>query len=142
MTRPHDNQVDPEHVLFEDDTPQVDCNQDTVTCQTPFNITTQTRSRFSLRLLSGESAGRDFPMEGRRYVIGRARKCDLTPASSQVSRYHCAIEIDDGRLFLRDLNSTNGTFLNGQRLQGKRMERVYPGDRIRLGGFEFEIRVS
>src|SRR5690349_25113290 len=53
------------------------------------------------------------------FTIGRGRGCTLVLKDSQVSSRHAAIEtLPDGSVVLRDLGSTNGTFLNGQRMKG------------------------
>ncbi len=80
----------------------------------------------------GSSKGRPVPVVGPRFVIGRQKECDLRLGSSMVSKLHAAIERRDGRIFLADLGSTNGTVLNGRLLRGKESE-VHDGDRIQVG---------
>lgn len=52
----------------------------------------------------------------RRVVIGRGEDCDVKLTSDRVSRHHCEIVYKDGHCELRDLGSTNGTYLGGQRV--------------------------
>lgn len=80
----------------------------------------------------GASKGRPVPVVGPRFVIGRHRDCQLRLGSPMVSKLHAAIERRDGRIFLTDLGSTNGTILNGRVLRGKESE-VHDGDRIQVG---------
>lgn len=63
-------------------------------------------------------------------VIGRSRSCQVRVASGEVSRRHAEICSVDGGFVLRDLASTNGSFVNGTRVTEQRLS---PGDRIRIG---------
>ena len=63
-------------------------------------------------------------------LVGRLNT-DLVVRDSDVSRRHCIIEVfDASQVYLRDLNSTNGTFVNGRRVSSVRLRN---GDQIRLG---------
>jgi len=64
-------------------------------------------------------------------VMGRSRSCELTIPSPDASRRHAEIERVDQGYLLRDLGSTNGTFVNGAQVQEKQLET---GDRIDIGG--------
>ena len=70
----------------------------------------------TLRLLSGPDSGKQFPL-GREAVIGRQPDCAVYLESLAVSRKPARIFLHEGQFFLEDLGSSNGTFLNGQRLQ-------------------------
>jgi len=63
--------------------------------------------------------------------VGRHPSCDLAIRQHDVSRRHAEIRFQDGSYVVYDLESTNGTFLNGERLEGMRSLR--PGDRIEIG---------
>jgi anti-anti-sigma factor len=80
----------------------------------------------------GPLKDRAFAVNAARFVIGRDPSCSLRPNSQSVSRFHAAIEAREGRFFLRDLGSTNGTILNGRTLRGDEAE-VAHGDRIQVG---------
>ncbi len=64
-------------------------------------------------------------------VVGRSKTCDLSLASPDASRRHVEISADAGSYLLRDLGSTNGTWVNGQRVEEHRLRT---GDRIDIGG--------
>jgi hypothetical protein len=64
-------------------------------------------------------------------TIGRDRSCELVLADAEVSRKHARLETQGGVVFVRDLESRNGTFLNGQRLAGAVETRE--GDAIDVG---------
>ena len=71
--------------------------------------------RLSLACISGPDSGRIFEIEKPRVVIGRAN-ADIVVADIQCSRQHAAIEVMDDHVFVVDLNSTNGTYVNDQRV--------------------------
>jgi anti-anti-sigma regulatory factor len=80
----------------------------------------------------GGSKGRQVAVGGLRFTIGRDRSCQLRLGSPMVSKMHASIERREGRVFLHDLGSTNGTILNGKLLRG-REEEIRHGDRIQIG---------
>lgn len=67
----------------------------------------------------------------RSWVIGSSPNCDIVVTQPNVSRSHCRLIMDEGRLFLEDLESTNGTFVNGVGVSGR--VEVSLSDRIVLG---------
>ncbi len=79
----------------------------------------------------GPSKDRAFAVDNR-FVIGRDQSCSLRPNSEAVSRFHAALEAREGRFFLRDLGSTNGTILNGRLIKNRDVE-LANGDRIQVG---------
>jgi hypothetical protein len=70
--------------------------------------------------------------EGREAVLGRGETCEVRVDSSQASRRHAAVRAEGDQVRVRDLGSTNGTFVNGERVEGERA--LVPGDRIEVGG--------
>ena len=67
-------------------------------------------------------------------TLGRSAECSLQLPAAGASRRHARIAWQAGRVVLTDLGSTNGTFLNGERIAGE--AALSSGDRIRIGGFE------
>jgi FHA domain len=71
-------------------------------------------------------------------VVGRAPECDLLIEDTYASQQHARIFGKGGSWYVEDLGSTNGTFVNDQKLAAPAM--VQPGDRIRLGTTVLELR--
>lgn len=69
-------------------------------------------------------------------IIGRSVDVDLVLLDPRVSRRHCQIEEAGGRFFMRDLESTNGVWINGLRVA---QSPLMPGDKLRLGDSVFVI---
>jgi len=86
---------------------------------------------------SGKSAGRAISIKRNTLLIGRAEECDVRPLSEEVSRRHCAIHVGPADVWVEDLGSRNGTFVNGTRIDGK--VKVADGDMIRVGGLELKL---
>ncbi len=75
--------------------------------------------------------------------IGREQGAGvLTLTSSSVSRTHCELFIQNGRMIVRDLGSSNGTWLNGKRLESNRDASVKPGDRLEIGSKKERFEVQ
>jgi anti-anti-sigma factor len=85
-----------------------------------------------LNISAGAARGRRIAVTGVKFVIGRDQSCNLRLGSPMVSKLHAALLRHDGRAFLRDLGSTNGTILNGRPFRNSEFE-VHPGDRIQIG---------
>jgi pSer/pThr/pTyr-binding forkhead associated (FHA) protein len=69
-------------------------------------------------------------------VVGRKEDCDLRLDHKSVSKLHCVLVKTDGLLILRDLGSTNGTRVNGQRV---RRAALLPNDQLMVAGFKFRV---
>src|SRR5437764_5067310 len=69
-------------------------------------------------------------------LVGRKEDCDLRLNHKSVSKMHCVIVKTDGLLLLRDLGSTNGTRVNGQRI---RRAALLPNDQLSIAGFKFRV---
>lgn len=69
-------------------------------------------------------------------TVGRAPRADMILDAALVSRLHCRLEASDDAIEVFDLSSTNGTFVNDQRVERARVGR---GDRLRIGRVELTI---
>jgi pSer/pThr/pTyr-binding forkhead associated (FHA) protein len=69
-------------------------------------------------------------------VVGRKEDCDLRLEHKSVSKMHCVIVKTDGLLLLRDLGSTNGTRVNGQRV---RRAALLPNDQVSIANYKFRV---
>jgi hypothetical protein len=78
-------------------------------------------SQFQLIMRSGPTPGAAFNLEGDQLTIGRDATNDVTINDAEVSRRHARLTFQGGKYVLEDLGSTNGTFVNGQRLAGPRV---------------------
>jgi serine phosphatase RsbU (regulator of sigma subunit)/pSer/pThr/pTyr-binding forkhead associated (FHA) protein len=81
-----------------------------------------------LRILLGPDPGELIPLESDTNVLGRHPQCDIVLESAPVSRQHARISMRDGNYFLEDLNSRNGTYLNGKLVT--KMQPLQEGDEI------------
>jgi hypothetical protein len=91
-----------------------------------------------LKILGGKQDGKLIPLVKKKFLIGREQDCHLRPSSDSVSRHHCVITIDEFGVRVRDLGSSNGTFLNNTRLVGT--QPANPGDKLTVGTLEFELQ--
>ena len=94
----------------------------------------------SLKVIGGKNDGRIIKIAVPEFVIGRGETAHLRPQSDLISRAHCAILVQDGRVVLRDMESRNGTFLNEERVVGEVPLKI--GDRLRVGRLEFEVLID
>lgn len=93
-----------------------------------------------LKVIGGKQDGKLIPLDTKKFLIGREQDCHLRPSSDSVSRHHCVVSIDEFSVRVRDLGSSNGTFLNETRLLGA--QEAQPGDRLKVGSLEFEIEFA
>lgn len=93
-----------------------------------------------LKVIDGKNAGKEIPVHGQRFLIGRAEDCHLRPGSELISRHHCAILVEEGYVGVRDFGSKNGTYVNDERVVGER--ELKPGDRLSIGQLQFEVHVA
>ncbi|HWH15520.1 MAG TPA: FHA domain-containing protein, partial [Miltoncostaeaceae bacterium] len=91
-----------------------------------------------LLVTDGASQGKRVDLTGAAVVIGREEGTDLVLDDSQASRRHAEVTGSSGSWSVRDLGSTNGTFVNGTRLTGEQALR--PGDEIRIGRSRIALR--
>jgi DNA-binding NtrC family response regulator len=86
--------------------------------------------RFRLRVVEGPDAGAEQLSSSARLVVGTGDTAGLKLHDRTVSRFHCELAIDDGQISVRDLDSTNGTEIDGVRVQ---QAWARPGAVLRLG---------
>lgn len=89
----------------------------------------------------GKAGGGRVAVEANPFWIGSETGADLTlPGDAYVSGFHAALQHSEGTLYLYDNSSTNGTFVNGERL-GPVHRALVPGDEIRVGRCTFVVRM-
>ena len=80
--------------------------------------------------------GDPIPLLRERLLVGRRSRCDIHLDFPNVSSQHCELEMDSGYWQVRDLRSTNGVKVNGQRVE---VQVLMPGDKLTVGRHEFEV---
>ncbi|MBI2375089.1 MAG: DUF4388 domain-containing protein [Deltaproteobacteria bacterium] len=86
---------------------------------------------YALRFISGKYQGGEFPLvPEREIVIGRASDLDMVLVEDMVSRKHAKLSTIGGQVTIQDLGSTNGTFVNGEKVKKSRLKE---GDRVLIG---------
>jgi phosphoserine phosphatase RsbU/P len=92
----------------------------------------------NLVILKGPNLGRQFPLEAASLILGRQPDAEICLESQAVSRHHARILCENDEFFVEDLNSSNGTYVNGKRIR----ERVplSKDDTLQIGPYAFAIR--
>lgn len=93
-----------------------------------------------LRVAAGKQKGKAIPLKIGKFMVGRGEDCHLRPNNELVSRHHCVFTVDEFVVRLRDLGSTNGTFVNGERIRGQVI--LNHGDKVAVGKLEFEVSLK
>lgn len=93
-----------------------------------------------LRVVGGKNDGREINISVPEFVIGRGEGTHLRPQSDLISRRHCALVVEDGKAYIRDFGSRNGTYLNDERVEGQHQLKL--GDRLRVGRLHFEVVID
>lgn len=93
----------------------------------------------ALAMFKSDGTRRDFPLVKDRVVIGRKVNCDLRIPLTAVSRQHCELTVDDGRVSVKDLGSSNGTYHNAIRVQEANLTA---GDELAVGPVVFTLIVD
>lgn len=92
---------------------------------------------YQLVVIRGRSAATAVKLQDGITTAGRQDDCQLRIKSSQVSRKHCQLFEKHGMLLVKDLGSSNGTFVNGKKVEGQRV--MEPGDELGIGPIVFRI---
>ncbi|MDX1663667.1 MAG: FHA domain-containing protein [Candidatus Promineifilaceae bacterium] len=90
-------------------------------------------TRYQLTVRKGPQEGESYPLADDTMTLGRDPMADIVIADPEVSRQHVRFKRVEEGYVVQDLGSTNGTFLNGQRLGGEPVP-VEPGDVVTMGG--------
>lgn len=96
-------------------------------------------SDYFLEIIEGPDLGQTFVLQEGDVFIGRHAQCDLVLHDPEVSRRHLKITSEENGWLLDDLGSTNGSFVNGQRITH---QMTAPGDRIQVGQSTLVIKKS
>ena len=86
---------------------------------------------------TGQGRERTFTLDKEVSIVGRDHKCHLRIPLGNVSREHCRIERDQGLVYLRDLGSTNGTYVNNTRVD--EIVTLGAGDVIQIASVKFTV---
>ena len=92
-----------------------------------------------LIMFKEDGEGKEFPIESGKTIIGRQEECDLRIPLSEVSRRHAVMTVDDKVVTLRDLGSSNGTYINNERIAEQKLSA---GDHIVIGPVVFTVRID
>src|SRR5450432_3343023 len=91
---------------------------------------TEVRS-YVLRFISGKYQGGEFPIvSDKQILIGRSSDLDMVLVEDMVSRKHARISMQGDQIWIEDLGSTNGTFVNGEKIKRTTLKE---GDRVLIG---------
>lgn len=80
-----------------------------------------------------------IPLQAKKLLVGRRSHCDIKLDFTNVSSHHCELELRDGYWFVRDLGSSNGVKVNGERCEDS---VLMPGDEISIAKHAFRIEYT
>jgi pSer/pThr/pTyr-binding forkhead associated (FHA) protein len=83
--------------------------------------------------------GDPIPLFKKSLLVGRRESCDIVLRFPNVSTHHCQLSVSAGYWYVRDLQSRNGTKVNGSRVTDKRID---PGDIVSIAKHKYEVRYS
>lgn len=91
---------------------------------------------WTIRFLNGQLAGQEMHLQEGQYTLGRAEECQITIPDPGISKKHLQMEVSEDGIFIEDLNSSNGTFVNGVKVQES---KIKPQDKISLYQCTFDM---
>jgi pSer/pThr/pTyr-binding forkhead associated (FHA) protein len=96
--------------------------------------------QYALRFISGKYQGGEFPLPpNKEVVVGRSSELDMVLVEDMVSRRHAKLTVTGDQMFIQDLGSTNGTFVNGEKVK---RAAIHEGDRILIGTSIIKVVVA
>lgn len=93
----------------------------------------------SLLMVQKDGGSKEVPLSSLPITIGRGEDCKLRVPLASVSRSHCELLIEDDELMVKDLKSSNGTFVNKERIGSR---ELVPGDLLAVGPVVFVVRID
>jgi pSer/pThr/pTyr-binding forkhead associated (FHA) protein len=96
--------------------------------------------RLFLRQIGSKEGSVNIAVPQGQFTIGRDEEADFQPPSDLASRRHCVLHFSGGEIVVEDLGSRNGTFVNGERVEGK--QSAGHGSSLRIGRLLFELVVT
>ena len=93
----------------------------------------------TITVILGDQQVGAHPMKHHPFTIGRDASCDVPIDNIGISRTHCRFVCDGGRFFVEDAGSSNGTFVNGERVEAALLE---DGDQIRFGSVRYQLVIE
>ena len=89
---------------------------------------------------AGKLEGKVLPITLSQFVVGRDPQCQLRPASAMISKRHCAVIQREGKAYVRDFGSTNGTFVNDQAVKDE--IELHNNDQLKIGPLLFQVQIA
>ena len=86
-----------------------------------------------------QGGGDVIPLLARNLLVGRRESCDIVLRFSNVSAHHCELQVKEGYWWVKDLQSRNGTKVNGVRVTERYLE---PGDLLSVAKHKYQIQYS
>jgi pSer/pThr/pTyr-binding forkhead associated (FHA) protein len=83
---------------------------------------------------------KEFSLGDGPFIIGRGENCELRIPFVSVSRHHCQLAVQDGEVSVKDLGSSNGTFVNNKKIAEEQAMKA--GDRIIVGPVIFTLQID
>lgn len=93
----------------------------------------------TLVAVKADGGQREVTMKRARLVVGRKKECDIRVPVPSVSREHCEVRVENGKLMVRDLGSSNGTYVNRERVQEAELAA---GQLLGVGPAVFVVRID
>ncbi|WP_151748829.1 FHA domain-containing protein [Acinetobacter lactucae] len=91
---------------------------------------------WKLQAITGEITGQEISVD-RDMLVGRHQDADVLLQAAEISRRHAALLLKDQALWVQDLNSSNGTFVNDIRIEQEK--QLHDGDIVQFAGFKFSV---